>query len=154
MARYFGDPDRARRHKELAFQEDMRVLVEDMTKNQSHIMKAGRFVPSFKAGKDKEGNPRSAIVDVMVAGSAVWQSKFQDFLKATTYDPALGYPIRAETSEGPRNEALDTGTVFDNNAINPIEYNNFTDVHGAEEDLEDDSSSGALGGGGEYSTGC
>ncbi|KAF6765346.1 hypothetical protein DFP72DRAFT_1057937 [Ephemerocybe angulata] len=36
VSRYFGNPDRRRKSKELSFKEDLRVLVEDMERHQLH----------------------------------------------------------------------------------------------------------------------
>lgn len=159
VANFFGDPDRARRHKELKFQEDMRVLVEEMVRLKLHMLHSdGHFVPATapKATKVKTGKsvgPRSAIVDVMVLGSQVWQEgKFTDFLKGTTYDPALGYPVSSESASASRRDSvLDNGTVFDL-AENPLDFSNHEDLHG------DEISSGCPGvggldGGDEFATG-
>ena len=81
VARYFGDSDRSRHHKEVAFFEDMRVLVEDMILKGIHVVKAGRFIPG---PSKKEGGTKivqSAIFDIMVAGAEVWHnSKFNEYI--------------------------------------------------------------------------
>ena len=87
----------------------------------------------------------SAIVDVQVAGTEIWLNrKFTEFMKSTTFDPAVGYPITTDD----HNTRLDSGTVFDY-ASNPLEHDSYDDVHAD----EDDESVGSLGGGGEYLTG-
>ncbi|KAJ6500254.1 hypothetical protein DFH09DRAFT_1289841 [Mycena vulgaris] len=107
VANFFGDSDRARRHKEVAFHEDIRALIEEMVRIKAHVIAPeGHFVPAPpKASRKKKnaGNSapvtaetRSAIVDVIVEGAQEWQSKFQEFLRNTTWDPKLGYPLVKE----------------------------------------------------------
>ena len=151
LANFFGDPDRARRSKEIAFHDDMRILVEQMEHHGGHRLSlSGHFVPAptKKTSKKTSTAPLSAIVDVDVAGAEVWQhGKFTEFIQATTYDPALGYPIENPEDHDTR---LDTGTVFDNTVLNPLEHGAYVDVHG---DESGSSVIGSLGGGGEFSTG-
>jgi len=140
-----------RRSKEIAFFEDLRLLVEDMERQGLHRLPAKqRMVPSIKKPKknQKKAPPTvSAIFDVQVAGAEIWQnSKFTDFLKTTTYDPATGYPIEAGTPE-PR---LNNGSVFDNTSVNPLEHDAYEDMHG---DDENECGLASLGGGDEFSTG-
>ena len=81
----------------------------------------------------------------MVAGAEIWlNGKFTNFMKSTTFDPAVGYPITTDDHD----TRLDSGTVFDN-VSNPLEHDSYVDVHVD----EDDESVESLGGGGEYSTG-
>ena len=86
MANFFGDRDTHRRSKEVAFQEDMRVLVEEMTKRKSHIPGQKHFVPApnSKQGKKTSVGTQSAIFDVLDAGADIWQKKFDEYVKATT----------------------------------------------------------------------
>ncbi|KAF7965706.1 hypothetical protein HWV62_42205 [Athelia sp. TMB] len=157
VARFFGDP--------LKFQEDMRVLVEDMVRKNLHVLhKEGHFVPAplpkrpSKAKKvDQSSQPRSAIADPWILGNEAWQEgKFTDFLKGSTYDPALGYPISSESAKDatrhpPCDSVFDNGTVFDQ-AENPIEYGNHEDLHGDE--IESSCPGvGGLGGGDKFSAG-
>ncbi|KAJ7835274.1 hypothetical protein B0H14DRAFT_2590413 [Mycena olivaceomarginata] len=110
---------------------------------------------SKKARKNASQNtrppepPRSAIVDVFVKGAEEWNGKFREFIKSTTFDPALGgYPPVAESSNsGPRDTTLDTNTVFYNLMQNPLTYDNYSDLHGSDDVTE---ISGALGGGGDF----
>ncbi|KII95851.1 hypothetical protein PLICRDRAFT_170448 [Plicaturopsis crispa FD-325 SS-3] len=157
VANFFGDADRARRSKELAFQEDMRVLVEQMVKQNAHVMKKGNFVPAMQSKRQKKTPDTaklSAIVDVFAAGADIWnQGKFTEFIKKTTYDPALGYPIDDTTRAQTRDARLDTGTVFDSTSTNPIQYDSYEDIHGNENMEGDGSTAGALGGGEEYANG-
>ncbi|KII82829.1 hypothetical protein PLICRDRAFT_587611 [Plicaturopsis crispa FD-325 SS-3] len=157
VANFFGDADRARRSKELAFQEDMRVLVEQMVKQNAHVMKKGNFVPAMQSKRQKKTPDTaklSAIVDVFAAGADIWnQGKFTEFIKKTTYDPALGYPIDDTTRAQTRDARLDTGTAFDNTSTNPIQYDSYEDIHGNENMEGDGSTAGALGGGEEYANG-
>jgi len=95
IANFFGDPDRARHSKEVVFYEDMRVLVEDMEHHGlQKLSSTGHFIPAptKKTSKKTSSALISAIVDVQVAGAEIWQQgKFSEFIKTTTYDPALGY---------------------------------------------------------------
>ncbi|KAK7035016.1 hypothetical protein R3P38DRAFT_3184525 [Favolaschia claudopus] len=93
--------------------------------------------------------PRSAVVDVFVKGAEEWNGKFNEFIRSTTYDPALGgYPASTDSSwkGSTRDTTLDTGTVFDSLNKNPLSHEEFTDVHSGEEL----GMSGALGGGGDF----
>ncbi|KAJ7588811.1 hypothetical protein C8J56DRAFT_1049740 [Mycena floridula] len=133
VVNFFGDPDRARRSKELAFTEDMRVLVEEMVQKDLHKLSANCevLVPAREPAKGRKAPknpkpPQSAIVDVLIEGA-----------KSTSFDPALGYPIDVR---------LNTGTSFDDDE-NPLDCSSYEDIHG------DDSGIGSLGGGGEYATG-
>ncbi|KAJ7598550.1 hypothetical protein C8J56DRAFT_1039439 [Mycena floridula] len=150
VANFFGDPDRSRRHKELAFTEDMCILVDDMRQKQVHIT-TEQFVPAMpkktKRKITKTPPPQSAIFDVQVVGSGLWaKGKFWEFIKSTTYDPALGYPITEEEQD----ERLNNGTVFDD-VENPLVCDSHEDFHGDPDDSENGICS--LGGGGEYHTG-
>ncbi|KAK6988988.1 hypothetical protein R3P38DRAFT_2803932 [Favolaschia claudopus] len=91
-----------------------------------------------------------SIVDVFVKGAEEWNGKFADFIKGTTFDPALGgYPPSTDDS-APKNSirdtTLDTNTAFDSLRTNPLRYDKFADVHGGDEL----GISGALGGGGDF----
>ncbi len=151
MANFFGDRDAHRRSKEVAFQEDMRVLVEEMTKRKSHIPGQTHFVPApattGKKARKTSAAPRSAVFDVLDAGADIWQKKFDEYVKATTFDPASGYPIGVD-SDTSRDTRLRSGTAFDRCGTNVLETDNYVDLHGDEAD-----SGGALGGGDEYATG-
>nr|VWP01094.1 Sensor protein zRas [Ganoderma boninense] len=162
VANFFGDPDRRRRSKEVAFMEDLRVLVEEMVRRNAHVLSTeDHFVPEptpkAKRGKKKSGRaaqPRSAVVDVMDSGAAIWaEGKFTSFIQKTTYDPASGYPPFTEEveSSAEHDRRLDSHTAFDNCYRNVIEASTYIDLHGDETD--EGGITGALGGGGEYHTG-
>ncbi|KAJ7077663.1 hypothetical protein B0H15DRAFT_915181 [Mycena belliarum] len=158
VANFFGDPDRARRSKEVKFSQDLEALVTEMQKRKFHVLsKAGHFVPAppKKPPKKLPKNPKppeppcSAIIDVFVKGAEEWNGKFIDFIKSTTFDAALGgYPPPSESS-GPRDTTLDTNTAFDNLTQNPLTYETYTDLHGDDE-AQGISGLGALGGGGDF----
>lgn len=156
VANFFGYADRSRRSKEARFQEDLRVLVEHMitTNIYGRATDEVRFVAApikVKPGAKKTPPPRSAVVDVLVVGAESWQDgKWKEFLRSTTFDPALGYPISGEhAQEINRNTDLDNDSVFDNVSDNPLAFDAQEDLFGD----EDNGGVGALGGGGEYSTG-
>jgi hypothetical protein len=78
VANFFGDPDRARRSKEVKFNQDLEALVSEMERKKFHrISKSPHFVPAppKKTPKNPPKNPRpaappqSAIVDVFVKGA-------------------------------------------------------------------------------------
>jgi len=147
VSKFFGNPDRSRRSKEISFQEDLRVLVEDQERLIMHRETATVrpvLAPRKATTKNVNEPEASAIFDGQVAGAEIWlNGKFCEFVKSTTYDPAVGYPI----TDDDRDTRLDSGTVFDN-VTNPLEHDSYDDVHG-----DDDGTLGSLAGGGEYSTG-
>jgi hypothetical protein len=108
VANFFGDPDRVRRHKEVKFNQDLEALVSEMQRRKFHVISTTKhFVPAppKKTPKNPPKNPppleapRSAIVNVFVKGAEEWNGKFMEFIKTTTYDPALGgYPPPAASS--------------------------------------------------------
>ena len=153
VANFFGDPDARRRSKEVAFMEDMRVLVEEMTKRNSHVLAAGQhFVPAPAPKGKKKGSaePRSAVFDVIDAGAEIWQGKFFEYVRSTTYDPASGYPMAPE-GENSHDTRLDTGTAFDECRNNVLETDQYVDLHGDETGSHGGGE--ALGGGDEFATG-
>ena len=154
MAHLFGDSDRHRHSKEVAFYEDMRVLVQDMTNRKSHVLAPKQhFVPQMK--KKQGGKEQSAIVDSMVLGAEIWRNgKFDDYVQTTAWDPEAGYPIRQETDRR-RDTRYDTDTAFDNCDTNVLEIDEFVDLHGDENSRGQDrlAGIGALGGGDEFATG-
>lgn len=151
VAQFFGNRDAARRSKEVAFMEDMRVLVEDMEKHGLHHDTSSKhFVPALKSvkGRKKTTPEKSAIVDVLVEGAEAWEhGKFKEYLNATTYDPATGYPITER--EEANSARLDNMTAFDNTEDNPIDFESYEDLHVDDEE----EGLGSLGGGGVFSTG-
>ncbi|KAJ7799156.1 hypothetical protein B0H14DRAFT_3788541 [Mycena olivaceomarginata] len=103
-----GSAYRARRSKEVRFHQDIEALVTEMQRRKFHVVSQDQhFVPAppKKVRKNASQNtrppepPRSAIVDVFVKGAEEWNGKFADFIKSTTFDPALGgYPPPSESS--------------------------------------------------------
>ncbi|KAJ7722835.1 hypothetical protein B0H16DRAFT_1473181 [Mycena metata] len=152
VANFFGDPDRARRHKEVKFQQDIEALVSEMQRLKFHVVSTkAHFVPAPPPKKiskktTADTSPRSAVVDVFVKGSEEWNSKFNEFIRATTYDKELGYPLAPEAADT-GSDVLRTGTAFDNSA-NPLTYETYADLHG--NDGEGAMGAGALGGGDEF----
>ncbi|KAJ7717409.1 hypothetical protein B0H14DRAFT_3631243 [Mycena olivaceomarginata] len=159
VANFFGDPDRVRRSKEVKFHQDLEALVTEMQRRKFHkISTTKHFVPAPPKKSPKVAPkkpppveaPRSAIIDVFVKGAEEWNGKFTDFIKSTTYDPALGgYPPAASSDSGPRDNTLDTGTVFDNLTNDPLTFDGFMDLH-TSKDHGEITGTGALGGGGDF----
>ena len=130
VSQYFGDSDRSHCHKEDKFYEDMRVLVEDMVLQNFHVVKVGQFIPGPSC---KDGGAmviQSAIFDVIVAGAEVWSNgKFHEYIHATTYDPALGYPVSdLHTTPDELQHRLHTDTIFDDVMVNPLSYDELEDL--------------------------
>lgn len=147
VATFFGDPDRARRSKEMSFQHDMRVLVEDMEGQRIHKGFKKHFVPQILKPTSKK-QPESAIIDVQVTGAEIWMSgKWRDFITLTTYDRNVGYPIGYFNDEV--DHRLDSETVFDNPGDIHLSRDSDLDVFGDENEL----GFGSLGGGGEFDSG-
>jgi hypothetical protein len=159
VANFFGDPDRARRSKEVKFNQDLEALVSEMQCRKFHVInKDGHFVPAppKKTSKKKINNSapeptRSAVIDIFTKGAEEWNGKFTDWIKSTTYDPALGgYPSVSESSStGGHDTTLDNGTVFDTATTNPITCDSYIDLHGNEE-TNGITGMGSLGGGGDF----
>lgn len=158
VANYFGDSDRARRHKEVKFHNDVRSLIEEMVRIKAHqLAPQGTFVPAppKTTKKQSEKSPpvtaeqRSAIFDVMVEGAQAWQGQFHEYIKNTTWDPQHGYPLVKEHDTG--DTRLVTNTGFDNEEI-PFSLDTYDDLHG-DETQNMGLGAGALGGGDEFGTG-
>lgn len=45
VARYFGDSDISRKHKEIVFQEDIRVIIEDGIQKGTLVLTRNRAIP-------------------------------------------------------------------------------------------------------------
>jgi hypothetical protein len=122
-------------------------LVEDMLKKKILKKPSGQERMVYTVEKSKNTSRRSAVIDGQLVGMESWAAgKFSEFMKGTTYDPAVGYPI---DNSQERDTRLDTNTVFDNADNNPL-------VIDSQEDLRGDEHAGgigSLGGGGEYYTG-
>lgn len=111
VSQLFGDKDRSRRHKEVKFARDIEALVMHMLTRNVHSLTEDRIVPIMEKAKKVTRVPKnpkqepkvfgerdikSAVVDVMIVGVASLQGgKFQEFLRTTTIDPNLGYPVGA-----------------------------------------------------------
>jgi hypothetical protein len=90
--------------------------------------------------------PAQQLPTFFVKGAEEWNGKFEEFIRITTYDKELGYPLRTSTDKG-SNTIPETGTAFDN-TNNPLTFDSYADLHG-----EIDSGTmgiGALGGGDEF----
>ena len=133
--------------------------MEEMVRQKLHVLHPnGHFVPAPMPKKVKAGQKateaRSAIADVMVLGAQVWQDgKFSDFLKGSTYDPALGYPVSSESASNVTrlDSVFDNGTVFDQ-TTNPLDVGSYQDLHGDEVN-NGNPGVGGLGGGDEFGIG-
>jgi hypothetical protein len=97
----------------------------------------------------------SSIFDSFEVGAEVLQSgKFKEFLRATTWDPALGYaPLineisLSETQEDPN--VLLNGTAYDLDERNPIAGDSFDDIDDGDDLIQSYPGLGSLGGGEEF----
>lgn len=156
FARTFGYPDRARRSKEVDVGQDLRLLVENLMHEHLHELTPNRpvyFIPKPSAKPSKKAvpvTPQSAIVDVFDIGAEVLHGgKFSEFIRASTWDPALGYPIVDFTGESAE-EVLETGTAFDRTDTNPLTVDDMDDVDDGDDHAPRCAGLGSLGGGMEY----
>ncbi|KAJ7876876.1 hypothetical protein B0H14DRAFT_2342476 [Mycena olivaceomarginata] len=153
VANFFGDPDRARRSKEVKFYQDIEALISEMQRRKFHVVNAkGHFVPAPPPKKTTkkavtDDSRRSAIADIFVKGAEEWNSKFEEFIRTTTYDKELGYPLPTSTDKG-SDTIPETGTAFDN-VNNPLTFDSYADLHGDESE-SGTMGIGALGGGDEF----
>ncbi|KAJ7791458.1 hypothetical protein B0H14DRAFT_2624967 [Mycena olivaceomarginata] len=87
VANFFGDPDRARRSKEVKFYQDIEALISEMQRRKFHVVNAkGHFVPAPPPKKTTkkavtDDSRRSAIADIFVKGAEEWNSKFEEFIR-------------------------------------------------------------------------
>jgi hypothetical protein len=89
---------------------------------------------------------RSAIANIFVEGAEEWNSEFEEFIRTTTYDKELGYPLPTSTDKG--SETIpENGIAFDN-TNNPLTFDGYADLHG-DESKSGTMGIGALGGGDE-----
>ncbi|KAJ7882382.1 hypothetical protein B0H14DRAFT_2565371 [Mycena olivaceomarginata] len=147
---FFGDPDRARRSKEVKFNQDLEALVSEVQHKFHKISTTPHFVPAppKKPSKKPLKNP-SRIAAAFCNCAEQWDGKFREFIKSTTYDPALGgYPPVTSLYAGTtRDNTLDTNTVSNNVKENPLTTDTPIDLHSSEE-LK--GVTGSLGGGGDF----
>ncbi|KAJ7197913.1 hypothetical protein GGX14DRAFT_503908, partial [Mycena pura] len=97
VAHFFGDPDRARKSKEVKFYQDIAALVAEMQRRKFHVLNAkGHLVPAPPPKRTTKkiipatNIPRSGVADVFVKGAEEWGGKFEEFIRTTTYDKELG----------------------------------------------------------------
>jgi hypothetical protein len=152
VSQFFGSRDASRQSKEVAFMEDMCVLVEDLEKHRlHHSTPTKHFVPALKPASGRKKNndqENSAIFDILVHSAEGWaHGKLEEYLNTTTYNPATGYPI-TETEEL-NSTRLNNMSSFDNTEDNPLDFESYDDLHGD----DDDEGLGSLGGGSEFCTG-
>ncbi|KAJ7851228.1 hypothetical protein B0H14DRAFT_2581467 [Mycena olivaceomarginata] len=142
-----------RRSKEVKFHQDIEALISEMQRRKFHVVNAkGHFVPAPPPKKTTkkaatDDSRRSAIADIFVKGVEEWNSKFEEFIRTTTYDNELGYPLPTSTDKG-SDTIPETGTAFDN-INNPLIFDSYADLHGDESE-SGTMGIGALGGGDEF----
>ncbi|KAI0317121.1 hypothetical protein OF83DRAFT_1172278 [Amylostereum chailletii] len=141
----FGHPECAQRSKEVDPSHDLRLLVEHMMYSKLHVLTKDRpiYAPQKtkkKAAASQSIHTTSAIVDILATGAEIWNSgKFHEFLRTTTYDPALGYPVEDEPEASRDQHLFHTDTAFDRTDTNPLEIDTF-------DDLDDGDSYSRVGG--------
>ncbi|KAJ6495492.1 hypothetical protein C8R45DRAFT_1095125 [Mycena sanguinolenta] len=133
FAHTFGFVDRARRHKEVDVGQDLRLLAETMVDARLHVLTANRpvYVPLKvnKKGQVPKGPRVSAIIDSFETGAQLLHDgKFTEFIRATTWDPASGYPVGTLESSSEGDDPLVNGSVFDRVDGNPLARDGFNDV--------------------------
>lgn len=109
----------------------MRVLVDDIIL-QKILTPQEREIPGPSRKQKGKNVVQSAIYDVQVSGAEVWQNgKFHEYLRTSTYDPALGHPVPdPDTANDPDGlqHRLRTDTVFDDVMVNPIAHDELEDL--------------------------
>jgi hypothetical protein len=124
-----------------------------MQRRKFHVINTkGHFVPAPPPKKTTkkvatDDSPRSAIADIFVKGAEEWNSKFEEFIRTTTYDKELGYPLPTSTDKG-SDTIPETGTAFYNTS-NPLTFDSYVDLHGNNDEGES-MGIGALGGGDKF----
>lgn len=156
FARTFGHSDRARRSKEVDVGQDLRLLTENLMHQHLHELTPNRpiyFVAKQSSKPTKKttpSRPQSAIIDIFDIGAEILHSgKFSEFVRASTWDPALGYPVvdfAGDTGE----DILETGTAFDRTDTNPLTVADVDDVDDGDDHTPRCAGLGSLGGGMEY----
>ncbi|KAK6996267.1 hypothetical protein R3P38DRAFT_2419475, partial [Favolaschia claudopus] len=134
-----------------------RTSITEMQRRKFHVVSDTRhFVPAppKKPRKNASQNTRppdpsrTAIVDVFVKGAEEWNGRFKDYIKVTTFDPALGgYPPVTESTAGARDTTLDTHIAFDSLTQNPLTIESYIDLHGGDGTA---NITGAICGGGDF----
>ncbi|KAJ6578242.1 hypothetical protein B0H19DRAFT_1253505 [Mycena capillaripes] len=153
FARTFGFADRARRHKEVDVGQDLRLLTETMMDVQLHVFTPNRpiYAPLKvnKKGLVASGPRVSAIVDSFDLGAQILNGgKFREFIRTTTWDPAVGYPFAALETGPNEDDPLLNGSVFDSN---PLGRDGFDDMDDGDAHAQRYPGLGSLGGGMDYS---
>lgn len=136
VAEFFGNPDRNRRSKEIAFQEDMRVLVEDM--DALHLHRGFR-----------EHSVSKPVEDIMVDPALehpVFPLSDSESDSGSTRSSNSEEADEESSGEADEESSGDQVTV-DESGDMVLSYNTAKDL------LLDDDEDGALGGGGEYDRG-
>ncbi|KAJ7895935.1 hypothetical protein B0H14DRAFT_3125075 [Mycena olivaceomarginata] len=155
FARTFRFADRARRHKEVDVEQDLRLLTETILDAQLHVLTANRpiYVPLKvnKKGQVATGPRVSSIVDSFVTGAqALHGGKFKDFIRSTAWDPASGYPVETPEVSSEADDPLVNGSAFDHVNQNPLSRDGFNDVDDGDTHQQRYLGLGSLGGGMEY----
>lgn len=157
FSRTFGYADHARRSKEVNVAHDLRLLTENLMHEQVHVLTADRpvNVPAKQNANPskKPSLPQSAIIDAIDSGATILNSgKFSEFVRTTTWDPALGYPVdtSVDNTTHANSAALQTNTSFDRTDTNPLEITALDDVDDGDDHTQRLAGLGSLGGGIEY----
>ncbi|KAF8176951.1 hypothetical protein BJ912DRAFT_857190 [Pholiota molesta] len=153
FSRTFGHADRARQHREVKIDDDLRLLSEDMLKARLHVKTPNRPIKTT-AKVNRKGRvtapATSSIFDACDAGAQILQSgKFTEFLCTTTWDPALGYTALMDDTQKDPNVLLN-GTAYDMDKSNPITGDSFNDIDDGDDFILSYPGLGSLGGGGEF----
>ncbi|PPQ79975.1 hypothetical protein CVT24_003795 [Panaeolus cyanescens] len=136
----FGYADRARKHKEVKIEDDLRILCQDMLKASLHILTPDR--PILVTPKPTKSR-RSEILN---------DGKFSEFIRTTCWDSAFGYPADSVSSatQDSSQGLLVSDTAYDTTDSNPISTDDFNDVDDGDILQQRCAGFGSLGGGPEY----
>ena len=153
FSRTFGHADRARRHKEVTIEHDLRLLCEAMLSAHLHIQTPKRPVLS-SAKVNRKGDVttpgKSMVVDAFEVGAQILNDgKFSEFIQTTTWDPAVGFqgPEAGDQDTNRPRDILENGTAFDITDTNPISIEDYADIDDGDDIQQRCPGYGSLGGG-------
>ncbi|KAJ6560986.1 hypothetical protein B0H10DRAFT_1966700 [Mycena sp. CBHHK59/15] len=155
FAHTFGFSDRSRHHKGVDVGQDLRLLTETLMDAQLHILSLNH--PPLKVNNKVDvvqapsGPHVSAIIDSFDAGAQILNGgNFSEFIRSTTWAPAIGYPVGAPELQADPNDPLLNGLVSDHVRGNPLGCESFNDVDDGDTHMQRYPGLGCLSGGMEY----
>lgn len=152
FSRTFGHADRARRHKEVTVEHDLRLLCEEMLSAELHVQTPGRRIltsAKFNRRGKQLAPAQSMIIDCYDTGAKILNNgKFNEFIRTTTWDPAVGFQGEIDSEANADHlDVLLNGTAFDSTSGNPFTIDAYADTDDGDDIQQRFSGSGSLGGG-------